>query len=80
MAPVLGQGRAAALPIRAQARNGASNDVWMMDPQDPDNAEVVLESPDGTSWNAVEFSESGSKVLIHQLRQHRRLSRECPRP
>ena len=46
------------------ARNGASNDVWMMDPDDPDSGEIVLESPDGTLWMPVEFSESGSKVLI----------------
>ena len=46
------------------ARNGASNDVWMMDPENPERAEVVLESPDGSSWSAVEFSASGSKVLI----------------
>jgi dipeptidyl aminopeptidase/acylaminoacyl peptidase len=46
------------------ARNGASNDVWLMDPQEPEKAEVVLESPDGSSWGAVEFSDSGSKVLI----------------
>ncbi len=45
-------------------RNGASNDVWLMDPEDPDNARVVLEAPDGTYWNATEFSASGSKVLI----------------
>jgi dipeptidyl aminopeptidase/acylaminoacyl peptidase len=46
------------------ARNGASNDVWMMDPEDPTNAKVVLESPDGSAWGATEFSASGSKVLI----------------
>lgn len=46
------------------ARNGASNDVWMMDPEDPSSAEVVLESPDGSAWGATEFSASGSKVLI----------------
>jgi len=46
------------------ARNGASNDVWMMDPEDPSSAEIVLESPDGSAWGATEFSASGSKVLI----------------
>jgi len=45
-------------------RNGASNDVWLMDPEDPDSAKVVLEAPDGTYWNPTEFSASGSKVLI----------------
>ena len=46
------------------ARNGASNDVWMMDPAEPGEAKVILESPDGTSWSASEFSASGTKVLI----------------
>ncbi len=45
------------------ARNGASNDIWIMDPNEPDEAEIVLESPDGTLWGAVEFSESGSRLL-----------------
>ena len=44
-------------------RNGASNDVWVMDPEDPDSAKVVLESPDGTYWYPQEFSASGSKIL-----------------
>ena len=52
------------IAFTSTARNGASNDVWMMDPEDPDSAEIVLESPDGTAWSAVEFSDSGSKVLI----------------
>ncbi len=46
------------------ARNGASNDVWMMDPAEPEKSKVILESPDGTSWSASEFSASGTKVLI----------------
>ena len=52
------------IAFTSTARNGASNDVWMMDPEDPSSAEVVLESPDGSSWSATEFSASGSKVLI----------------
>ncbi|MEM1175332.1 MAG: alpha/beta fold hydrolase [Pseudomonadota bacterium] len=46
------------------ARNGASNDVWMMDPAEPGEAKVILESPDGTSWSASEFSAGGTQVLI----------------
>ena len=45
-------------------RNGASNDVWIMDPELPDEARVVLESPDGSWWGPVEFSANGSRVLI----------------
>ena len=46
------------------ARNGAANDVWLMDPGDPGSAKIILESPDGTSWSAEEFSANGSKLLI----------------
>ncbi len=45
-------------------RNGASNDVWMMDPADPSSAKIILESPDGSSWSASEFSPGGGTVLI----------------
>ena len=45
-------------------RNGASNDVWMMDADDSSSARVVLEAPDDYYWDATEFSGSGSKVLI----------------
>lgn len=52
------------IAYRSTARNGASNDVWVMDPQEPESARVVLEAPDGTSWTPGEFSSSGSKLLI----------------
>ncbi len=45
-------------------RNGTSNDVWMMDPEDPASARLVLESPDGSYWTPIDFSPSGSKVLV----------------
>ncbi len=48
---------------QSTARNGASNDIWMMDPSAPGESKIVLESPDGTGWSPVEFSESGSRLL-----------------
>jgi len=52
------------LAYQSTRRNGASNDVWLMDPLDPESSELILESPDGTWWGPAEFSESGSKLLI----------------
>ena len=49
---------------QSTARNGASNDVWVMDPAAPDDKRIVLESPDGTFWAATEFSKSGSRILV----------------
>jgi dipeptidyl aminopeptidase/acylaminoacyl peptidase len=45
-------------------RNGASNDVWMMNVNNPETAEMVLESPDGTWWGAVDWSPDNQRLLI----------------
>lgn len=52
------------IAYRSTRRNGASNDVWMMDVSNPETARIVLTSPDGTSWSASDFSEDSSKLLI----------------
>ena len=44
-------------------RNGAANDLWMMDPENPGDAEIILESTDGSWWGPTEFSASGTQVL-----------------
>lgn len=51
------------IAYQSTRRNGASNDIWIMDPDEPQKAEVVLESPDGTWWGPTEFSASGTKLL-----------------
>ena len=52
------------IAYQSTRRNGASNDVWVMDPDDPDNATIVHEAADGSWWGAAEFSASGSKLLL----------------
>ena len=52
------------LAYQSTRRNGASNDVWLMEPSDPSSAKLVLKSPDGTWWGPAEFSASGSKMLV----------------
>ena len=52
------------IAYQSTRRNGASNDIWLIDPTDPESARMVLESPDGTWWGPAEFSASGSKILI----------------
>jgi dipeptidyl aminopeptidase/acylaminoacyl peptidase len=44
-------------------RDGAANDIWLMDPGDPDSAKIILEAQDGTRWGPAEFSASGSRLL-----------------
>jgi dipeptidyl aminopeptidase/acylaminoacyl peptidase len=50
--------------FQSTRRNGASNDVWIMDANDAGSAEMVLESQDGTWWGPAEFSVSGGKLLL----------------
>ena len=52
------------IAYQSTARNGASNDIWIMDPETPNEASIALESPDGSWWGPAEFSESGSKMLV----------------
>jgi len=52
------------IAYQSTRRNGASNDLWLMDPQNPDKTEIILESPDGSWWGPGEFSASGSRLLV----------------
>jgi len=61
---VLWDRRGTRIAFQSTRRNGASNDVWIMDPENSDSAEIVLNSPDGTWWGPAEFSASGSKLLV----------------
>jgi dipeptidyl aminopeptidase/acylaminoacyl peptidase len=54
------------MAFRSTRRNGRSNDVWIMSPERPESAELVLASPDGSSWGVVDFSPDGRKLLIAQ--------------
>ena len=52
------------LAFQSTKRNGRSNDVWIMSSDDPENSELILESPDGTWWGAADWSEDDQRVLI----------------
>ena len=52
------------IAYRSNRRNGASNDVWVMSAENPESAEILLTSPDGTSWGPIDWSKDNSKVLI----------------
>ncbi len=51
------------LAYQSTARNGAANDIWLMDPEDPEAAEIIVESQDGSWWGPAEFSASGNQLL-----------------
>ncbi len=50
--------------FQSTRRNGRSNDIWMMDPAAPDQARLILESPDGTWWGPVDFDADGKRLLV----------------
>jgi len=52
------------LAYQSTRRNGASNDIWLADPENPTDTKVVLESPDGSLWAAAEFSQTGTRILV----------------
>ena len=45
-------------------RNGAANDIWVMRPDEPGSAELVVSATDGSHWAPVEFSEKGNRLLV----------------
>jgi dipeptidyl aminopeptidase/acylaminoacyl peptidase len=48
-------------------RNGRDTDVWRMDPQKPDSAELILEVSGG-GWAVLDVNEDGSQVLVQNRR------------
>ena len=52
------------IAFMSNRRNGASNDVWTMPIDKPDQAEMVLESPDGTWWGPIAWSNDGKHLLV----------------
>ena len=52
------------IAFQSTKRNGSSNDVWVMSLDDPQNSKLILESPDGSWWGAVDWTEDDDKVLI----------------
>jgi len=54
------------MAFQSTRRNGRSNDVWVQTIADGNQAELVLESPDGSWWGPIEFSPDGSKLLVLQ--------------
>ncbi|MBT8071529.1 MAG: alpha/beta fold hydrolase [Gammaproteobacteria bacterium] len=52
------------IAYQSTRRNGASNDVWMMDVANSETAQIVLTSPDGTYWSPADFSADNTQLLI----------------
>ena len=55
------QGRS--LAYQSTRRNGRSNDIWIMNPDHPEKARMVLEATDGSWWGPVDFSADAGRLL-----------------
>jgi len=45
-------------------RTGAANDIWVMNPDEPEQAAIAVEANDGFRWAPAEFSREGSRLLV----------------
>jgi len=54
------------LAFQSTRRNGKSNDVWMMDPENPESASMLVESSDGSLWGPSDWSKDNKKLLVQQ--------------
>ena len=54
------------IAYQSTARNGRSNDVWVMNPDQPESARVVLESPDGSWWGPAAWDAADGRLLVMQ--------------
>ena len=52
------------MAFQSTRRNGAANDVWILDPDEPGSDRLVVESPDGTWWSPMDWSSDASQLLI----------------
>lgn len=62
--PVVWSRNGGRIAYQSTRRNGASNDIWMMDVDRPESAAIVLESPDGTYWTGIDFSPGNERLLV----------------
>ncbi len=52
------------IAFQSTKRNGRSNDIWVMNVTNTEEAQMVLESPDGTWWGASDWTEDDKTLLV----------------
>lgn len=52
------------IAYQSTRRNGAANDIWVMDPDSPEAARLVLPAPGGAWWGPTDFSPDGKSLLV----------------
>ena len=54
------------LAYQSTRRNGRDNDIWIMSPEHPEDAELLVEAGNGDWWGPADFSEDGKHLLVQQ--------------
>lgn len=55
------------LAYQSTRRDGAGNDLWIMDVEQPEQARLLLPAGDGEWWAPVDFSADGKKLLVQHF-------------
>jgi len=56
--------RGSRIAYKSTRRDGKANDIWVMDPDQPDRAEIAIEADDGFLWVPADFSREGGRLLV----------------
>lgn len=54
------------IAFQSTRRTGKSNDIWILDIDDPDSARIALEAGDGSWWAASDWSADDKQILVSQ--------------
>ncbi len=52
--------------FRSTKRNGASNDLWVMSPDDKESVKILLEAETGSYWGPVDWTQNSKKLLVQE--------------
>lgn len=52
--------------FRSTKRNGTSNDLWYMSPEDKNNAKLLLEADSGSYWSPIDWSKDSKHIIVHE--------------
>jgi dipeptidyl aminopeptidase/acylaminoacyl peptidase len=55
------------MAFQSTRRDGRSNDIWMMDPDHPEQAELLVSASNGDWWAPADFSDDGKFLLVQRL-------------
>ena len=57
------------LAYQSTRRTGRHNDIWMMNPDHPEDAELLVQASDGDWWGPADFSKDGKYLLVQQYKE-----------